>query len=111
MSTSTPAPDASAIDRATARICPSARQSLRAQQAREGPQSRPLETKRGRDAQSMIEAEGNTRLLVAHVRRIRFPLDARARAAPGGTTRHSVRPDWAPVAKPALTLIGCIPDR
>ena len=23
----------------------------------------------------------------------------RARAAPGGATRHSVRPDWAPIAK------------
>jgi hypothetical protein len=51
----------------------------------------------------MIEAEGNTRLLVAHVRRIRFPLDARARAAPGGTTRHSVILDEITTLDLALT--------
>ena len=83
-----------------------AREGFTETQAATRPWTGPLKTKRGRNAQSTIEAEPNTRLLVAHVRRIRFPLNARAyRAWP----RYSVRPDWAPIAKPALTAYWLYP--
>jgi hypothetical protein len=52
----------------------------------------------------MIEAEGNTQLLVAHVRRIRFLLDARACRAWRYWTAFSEANQRRP-------LIGCIPDR